>query len=143
MPAARSRKPASSRLAAVAPSTAGPLENLVREALTERMRRRLHLNEHDEIPEGIQNLLNTAAKDAADSAVEIGLMGELQEVVSYVARVHATMTVSELALLKAAEELAVKKKALEAAGFSRAEAMQILVAEVSAGIQLWQPAPVG
>lgn len=50
------------------------------------------------------------------------------------------MTRDELGLLKAAEELAVKRKALEAAGFSREEAMQILVAEVSGGSSSWQPA---
>jgi hypothetical protein len=140
MPATRTRKPASRPVAATAPSTDGPLEDLVRRALTERMRRRLRLNEGDAIPEGIENVLNAAARDAAKSAVELGVMRDLHEVVYSVARADAIMTADELALLKAAEELAVKRKALEAASFSREEAMQILVAEVSAGTLSWQPA---
>jgi hypothetical protein len=47
MPATCTRKPASRPVAATAPSTDGPLEDLVRRALTERMRRRLRLNEGD------------------------------------------------------------------------------------------------
>lgn len=139
MPATRTRKPASRRVAAIAPSTGGPLEDLVRKALTERTRRRLDLNEGDAIPEGIENLLNAAARDVAESAVEFGVMRDLQEVVYSAASADSIMTRDELALLSAAGELAVKKKALEAAGFSRGEAMQILVAEVSAGALSWQP----
>jgi hypothetical protein len=140
MPATRTRKPAPRRVAAIAPSTDGRVEDLVRKALTERMTRRLRLNEGDAIPEGIQNVLDAAARDAAKSTVELGVMRDLQEVVYSVARTDAFMTRDELALLKAAEELAVKGKALEAAGFSREEAMQILVAEVSGGSLSWQPA---
>jgi hypothetical protein len=105
------------------------------------MKQRLGLAKSENVPAPIQDLVDSAARDAAENAVEIAVIREVEEVTTRLARVSSgrndgsksPTASSDVSLLREAEQLAAKKKALEAAGFSSDEAMRILIAEVVGG----------
>lgn len=140
MSASRRRKTASRQVALAAPAaTAGPLENRIKEEVTAGMKQRLGLSESETIPAPIQDLVDAAARDAAENAVEIAVIREVEDVTTRLARgspgtrSKSPTNLSDVSLLQDAEELAAKKKALEAAGFSSDEALRILIAEIAGG----------
>src|SRR5215211_5903769 len=128
MSASRRRKTASRQVALAAPAaTAGPLENRIKEEVSAGMKQRLGLSESETIPAPIQDLVDAAARDAAENAVEIAVIREVEDVTTRLARgspgtrSKSPTNLSDVSLLQDAEELAAKKKALEAAGFSSDE----------------------
>jgi hypothetical protein len=142
MSANRRRKTASRQVALAAPAaTAGPLENRIKQEVTAGMKQRLGLPERETIPAPIQDLVDSAARDAAENAIEIAVIREVEAATTRLARVsperygrsQSPTNPSDMSLLHDAEQLAAKKKALEAAGFSGDEAMRILIAEVAGG----------
>jgi hypothetical protein len=142
MSANRRRRTAPKQVAPAAPAaSAGPLENLIKEEVMAGMKQRLGLTESEKIPAPIQDLVDSAARDAAENAVEIAVIREVEDVTTRLARASpgrsggstSPTTFSDVSLLQDAEQLAAKKKALEGAGFSNEEAMRILIAEVAGG----------
>ena len=142
MSANRRRKTASRQVGPAAPAArAGPLENRIKKEVTTGMKQRLGLTESEAIPAPIQELVDSAARDAAENAVEIAVIREVEDVTTRLARgspgksggSKSPTTFSDVSLLQDAEQLAAKKKALEGAGFSNEEAMRILIAEVAGG----------
>jgi hypothetical protein len=137
--ATRTRKAPSSRAAAVSPPTAGPLEKQINHEVSAKIRTRLRLHERDPIPEAIQSLVDAAARNLAENAVEIAVIREVDQVTRNLARnsswsdSEVVPTSPDFVFLQDAERLATKSKALQGAGFSRDEAMRLLVAEISAG----------
>jgi hypothetical protein len=115
------------------------LENRIKEEVTAGMKQRLGLSESERIPAPIQDLVDAAARDAAENAVEIAVIREVEDVTTRLARgspgtrSKSPTNLSDVSLLQDAEELAAKKKALEAAGFSSDEALRILIAEIAGG----------
>jgi hypothetical protein len=103
------------------------------------MKQRLGLPQGEKIPAPVQNLVDSAARDAAENTIEIAVIREVEKATTRLARAtpsassQSPTTASDVSLLQDAEELAARKKALEAAGFSGDEAMRILIAEVTAG----------
>jgi hypothetical protein len=137
-----------------APAAAGPLVRRITREATIEMRRRLGLAERARLPDGIKPLIDAAAREIVESALEVAVAREVTGTAERMARAsrrgsNDVSTPSDLSLLEAglnlrssdfsrpllerAKALAANKNALEAAGFSREEAMQILVAEVAAG----------
>lgn len=138
MPATRTRKATPRRLSAVSHATAEPLQKLIRDEVTMRIRERLRLGSGEPIPEAIQELVDAATRDVTENAVEIAVIREVEEAARYLRGSESSGVITtrpDLGTLQTAENLAVKVKALQAAGFSRDEAMRILVAEISAGAQ--------
>jgi hypothetical protein len=142
MSAQRRRKTASRQVTLAAPApAAGPLETRIKEEVTAGMKQRLGLPDRERIPAPIQELVDSAARDAAKNAIELAVIREVEDATTRLARVsperygrsQSPTNPSDVSLLHDAEQLAAKKKALEAAGFSRDEAMRILVAEVTGG----------
>ena len=142
MSANRRRKTASRQAGPAPPAArAGPLENRIKKEVTTGMKQRLGLTESETIPAAIQDLVDSAARDAAKNAVEIAVIREVEDVTTRLARgapgnsggSRSPTTFSDVSLLQDAEQLAAKKKALEGAGFSNEEAMRILIAEVAGG----------
>jgi hypothetical protein len=142
----RTRKAPSRRPATVSPPTAGPLEKQINHQVSAKIRTRLRLHERDAIPEAIQSLVDAAARNVAVNAVEIAVIREVDEVARHLARVSSSSdsevftTSPDFVLLQDAEKLAAKSKALQGAGFSREEAMRLLVAEISAGASIFASA---
>jgi hypothetical protein len=103
------------------------------------MKQRLGLPAGENIPAPVQDLVDSAARDAAENTIEIAVIREVERATTRMARgtpsasMQSPTALSDVALLQDAEELAARKKALEAAGFSSEEAMRILIAEVAAG----------
>jgi hypothetical protein len=103
------------------------------------MKQRLGLPEGEKIPVPVQDLVDSAARDAAENTMEIAVIREVEKATTRMARGSASARsqsptdLSDVSLLQDAEELAARKKALEAAGFSGDEAMRILIAEVTTG----------
>jgi hypothetical protein len=103
------------------------------------MKQRLGLLQGEKIPAPVQNIVDSAARDAAENTIEIAVIREVERATTRLARAtpsassQSPTTLSDVSLLQDAEDLAARKKALEAAGFSRDEAMRILIAEVTAG----------
>ncbi len=142
MSANRRRKTASRQVSPASPAPrAGPLENRIKKEVTTGMKQRLGLTQSETIPAAIQDLVDSAARDAAKNAVEIAVIREVEDVTTRLARgapgnsggSKSPTTFSDVSLLQDAEQLAAKKKALEGAGFSNEEAMRILIAEVAGG----------
>ena len=106
----------------------------------------MRLNERDPIPEAIQSLVDEAARNVAENAVEIAVIREVDEVARHLARgssrsgSEVVTTSPDFVFLQDAEKLAAKSKALQGAGFSREEAMRLLVAEISAGASIFTSA---
>ncbi|MGH3119257.1 MAG: hypothetical protein ACRDQ2_19510 [Gaiellales bacterium] len=104
------------------------------------------LRDGEVIPKAIQSLVDAAARDVAENAVEIAVIREVDAAARHLARVppfsgsELVATSSPVVFLQGAEELAAKSKALQGAGFSREEAMRLLVAEISAGASIFRSA---
>ena len=105
------------------------------------MKQRLGLPQSVKIPAPIQDLVDSAARHVAENAVEIAVIREVEDVTTRLARgwvdpsgskIFPT-TLADVSLVQDAEQLAARKKALEAAGFSSEEAMQLLIAEAAGG----------
>jgi hypothetical protein len=137
----RTRKAPSRRPATVSPPTAGPLEQQINHQVSAKIRTRLRLHERDPIPEAIQSLVDAAARNVAENAVEIAVIREVDEVARHLARGSSwdseVVSSPDFVLLQDAEKLAAKSKALQGAGFSRDETMRLLVADVSAGASIF------
>lgn len=141
MSANRRRKTARQVATAAPAATAGPLEKRIKEDVTAGMKQRLGLSESEKIPAPIQDLVDAAVRDAAENTVELAVIREVENATTRLARgspgpygrSNSPTNLSDISLLQDAEELAAKKKALEAAGFSSDEAMRILIAEVVGG----------
>jgi hypothetical protein len=119
-----------------------PLESQIRDEVIVRVKRRLGLAERDRVPVEVQALVDSAAREVAESSIALAVMREVAGAAERLARrsaheagpeAAAVADFSDLPLLREAEYLAAKKKALQAAGFSSDDAMRILVAEVTGG----------
>jgi uncharacterized protein with von Willebrand factor type A (vWA) domain len=139
MTANRRQRAATKHMAAVS-ATATPLENRIKEEVTVGVKRRLGLDDSDRVPAAVQGVVDSAAREVAESSMAISVIREVEDVTKRLGRssfsdaaAEAITSFSDLALLQEAEYLAAKKKALQAVGFSSDDAMRILVAEVSAG----------
>lgn len=137
---AERRRRAAPKQAPAASRAPGPFERRIKDEVTAGMKQRLGLAEAEQMPAAIQQLVDAAARDVAENTVEIAVIREVEDVADRMA--HGWLgggshvpdqLASELRLLQGAEQLAARKKALEAAGFSPEDAMRILVAEISAG----------
>ena len=103
------------------------------------MKQRLGLTESEKVPAEIQGIVDSAAREIAESSISNAVIQEVEHaakgkgpaVVGTGGGVLAGATASDRPLLQEAEYLAAKKKALQAAGFSSEEAMRLLVAEVA------------
>jgi hypothetical protein len=140
VPATRRTTRAAPRRVAAAAAAETPLENRLKQEITLAMKRRLGLDERDNVPAEVQALVDSAAREVAESSMASSVMHEVENAARRLGRgwprdeaAEAVTDFSELELLHEAEYLAAKKKALQAAGFSSEEAMQILLADVSAG----------
>jgi hypothetical protein len=116
MPTNRRRSGATKQARPVTPE-ATPFESRIKQEVTRRVKRRLGLAEKDGIPTEVQAVVDAASRAVAESSIEKTVIQELERV-------------ADLPLLREAEYLAAKKRALQAAGFSNEDAMRILVAEV-------------
>lgn len=140
----RTRKAPSNRPATRQSSdAAGPLEKRINHEVSANIRLRLRLNERDPIPGAIQGLVDEAARNVAENAVEIAVIREVDQVARRLALLSSrsdsevVTTSPDFAFIQDAERLATKSKALQGAGFSRDEAMRLLVAEISAGASIF------
>lgn len=136
-----------------APAAPGPLVRRITREATVQMRRQLGLAERARLPDGIKPLIDAAARDIVESALDVAVAREVAGTAERMARSarrgsNNASTPSDLSLLEAglsfrlsdvsrpllekAKALAAEKNALETAGFSSEEAMQILVAEIAA-----------
>jgi hypothetical protein len=130
-----------------APAAAGPLVQRITREATVQMRTRLGLAERARLPDGIKHLIDAAARDIVESALEAAVAREVTGTAERMARrspEESNLSLLEeglsirpshfsAPLLAKAKALTAEKNALEAAGFSSEEAMQILVAEIAAG----------
>jgi hypothetical protein len=137
----------------VAPAAAGPLVQRITREATMEMRKRLGLAEKARLPDGIKHLIEAAAREIVESALEVAVGLEVTATAKRMAhdsrsRSNDASAPSDLPLLdeglrlrsvdvsrpllEKARGLAAEKNALEAAGFSSEEAMRILVAEIAA-----------
>jgi hypothetical protein len=150
MPATRRRRAAAPKVGS-GPDTATPLENSIKQEVTARMKQRLGLAESERVPTEIQEIVDSAAREVAESSIAIAVIREVEDAAKRLGRLpidaghreQAATTISNLPLLQEAEYLAAKKKALQATGFSSEEAMRILVAEVAHGGSETQGSSVG
>jgi hypothetical protein len=105
------------------------------------MKQRLGLAEDEKIPADIQEIVDSAARDIAESTVATAVIREAESVarrlrptsISASGGAQAVTPASDLPLLEEAKYLASRRKDLEAMGFSSEEAMRIIVAEVAGG----------
>src|SRR5439155_1917475 len=87
MSANRRRRADSKQVAPAVPAAAaGPLESRIKEEVTAGMKQRLGLAESEKIPDPIQDLVDTAARDAAENAVGIAVIREVEDVTMRLAR---------------------------------------------------------
>jgi hypothetical protein len=130
-----------SQSSAPGPAAARPLESEIKEEVTARMKQRLGLAENEQIPPEIQEIVDSAAREIAESTVATAVTREVENVarrlrpssINASGGAQAVTPASDLPLLEEAKYLATRKKALEAMGFSSEEAMRIIVAEVAGG----------
>lgn len=127
------------------------LEDAIKKSVTTSMKDRLGLKANQSLPAEVQTLIQTAAKTAAESSLELAVVRDVEEIAADTARgavlnrFDAKVSVAQKGLAhisksddvqkilkQRAEMLAAKKKALETAGFSRQEAMEILLADIAA-----------
>lgn len=104
------------------------------------MKQRLGLAESENVPAEIQDIVDSAAREIAESSIANAVIQEVGSVArrlggnqKHVRNGAHSVATSDPPLLQEAEYLAAKKKALQATGFSSEEAMRILVAEVAGG----------
>jgi hypothetical protein len=130
----RRRKPVASSTGGRTESV-GPLERQMREELGTAVTRRLGLNGRETIPTDVQELVDAAAHELAESSVVAAIFKEVTRVAPQpLGASSGSGTVgapADQTLLRDAERLAAKRKALRIAGFSNDEAMRLLVAEVN------------
>jgi hypothetical protein len=103
------------------------------------MKRRLGLDERQNVPDEIQGVVDSVARELAESSISNAVIQEVGVVAKRLSSSTGGVSgqalrgtpVADLPLLQEAEYLAAKKKALQATGFSSEEAMRLLVAEVA------------
>lgn len=112
-----------------------PLERQVRDELSVGVRRRLGLGARETIPTDVQELVDAAAHQLAENSVATAIFREVTRLAPQPLSAHsgssAVGTPSDQELLRDAERLAARRKALRIAGFTDDEAMRLLVAEVA------------
>lgn len=126
------------------------IEGDIQKVVSKRMGERLGVAP-GALPNDLKSLINTVSATAAQRAVELAVTKDLEEAVGDVTRgsvlgrfdarvdlarqgldhISASNDVKEI-MRKRAEMLAEKKQALETAGFSSQEAMDILLADIAA-----------
>ena len=126
------------------------LERDIQKVVSKRMGERLGVTPGS-LPNDLKGVIETASAAAAQRAVDLAVTKDLEEAVGDVTRgsvlgrfdarvglarqgldhISASNDVKQI-MRKRAEMLAEKKKALEAAGFSTQEAMDILLADIAA-----------
>lgn len=126
------------------------IEGDIKKVVSKRMGERLGVTP-GALPNDLKNLIATVSATAAQRAVELAVTKDLEEAVGDVTRgsvlgrfdarvdlarqgldhISASNDVKEI-MRKRAEMLAEKKQALETAGFSSQEAMDILLADIAA-----------
>lgn len=127
------------------------LEDEIKKTVASRMKQRLGLKANQSLPAEVRTLIDTASKTAAESSLELAVARDVEEIAADTARgsvlnrfdakvglaqkglAHISKSDDVQKILKQrAEMLAAKKKALETAGFSSQEAMEILLADIAA-----------
>lgn len=126
------------------------LERDIERVVTRRMSDRLKVDS-TKLPAELKNVIATASAAAAQRSIELGVAADLDEAVGDVTRgsvlgkfdarvdlarkgldhIAGSNDVKQI-MTRRAEMLAEKKKALEAAGFSSEEAMEIILADIAA-----------
>ena len=126
------------------------IENDIKGVVSKGMGQRLNVAP-DALPSDLQDVIATASAAAAQRAIELSVTQDVNEAVggltrgSVLNRFDARVDLAKQGLVhisesndvkeimrKRAEMLAEKKKALETAGFSSEEAMEILLADIAA-----------
>jgi hypothetical protein len=138
MTASRRSKAPARQIQPAASRTEMPLESRIKHEVTTRLRRRLGLRDQERVPAEVQALVDSAAREVAESSIAATVIQEVETATrrlrqSSTEAIEPATSFSDLPLLHEAEHLAAKKKALQAAGFSSDDAMRILVAEVGGG----------
>jgi hypothetical protein len=130
------------------------LSDRIRQDLEKKVRERLGLSAKEPLPPDVGMLVTNTSQTAASKAIELGVTSDAEALARDAARgvlfesfgekVSAARTgidfiagsndVSAI-LTRRAQLLWAKRKALETAGFSNAEAMQILLADIGARSQ--------
>jgi hypothetical protein len=136
---------------ATVPVRVESVEDDINEAVTARMRERLGIGSEQPLPDDVKTLIGSAAATAAQRSIELAVTRDVEEISTDVARgsllnrfdakvdlarkgldhIVASDDVHEI-MKRRADMLAAKKEALEAAGFSSQEAMEILLADIAA-----------
>lgn len=136
---------------ATVPVRVKSVEDDINEAVTARMRERLGIASEQPLPADVKTLIGTAATTAAQRSIELAVTRDVEEISTDVARgsllsrfdakvdlarkgldhIVQSDDVHEI-MKRRADMLAAKKEALEAAGFSSQEAMDILLADIAA-----------
>jgi hypothetical protein len=126
------------------------IENDIKGVVSKGMGQRLNVAP-DALPQELQDVIATASAAAAQRAIELSVTQDVNEAVggltrgSVLNRFDARVDLAKQGLVhisesndvkeimrKRAEMLAEKKKALETAGFSSEEAMEIVLADIAA-----------
>jgi hypothetical protein len=127
------------------------IEDEIKQTVESRMRERLGIPPRQSLPDEVESLVASAAATAAQRSIELGVVRDVEEISADVARgsllnrfdakvdlarkgldhIVASDDVHEI-MKRRADMLAAKKEALEAAGFSSQEAMDILLADIAA-----------
>jgi hypothetical protein len=127
------------------------IEDEIKQTVESRMRERLGVPPRQALPDEVVALVASAAATAAQRSIELGVTRDVEEISADVARgsllnrfdakvdlarkgldhIVASDDVHEI-MKRRADMLAAKKEALEAAGFSSQEAMDILLADIAA-----------
>jgi hypothetical protein len=147
MPQPRNPPAAPPRLSVKVPA----VEKSIQQAVTTRMRQRLGIAANKPLPAEVDALIAAAASTAAQTALDLSLTRDVNDASSDVARggvldrfdlkadlagkaldhISTSGDVKNI-LKRRAEMLAAKKQALQTAGFSPQEAMDILLADIAA-----------
>jgi hypothetical protein len=137
------------------PITAAPIrvrsvEQSIKGSVTKQMSERLGVPAN-QLPAEVQTMIGTASAAAAAKAIELGVVRDVEEAAAGVSRgnllsrfdarvdlarkgldhISASSDVDRI-MKQRANMLAAKKKALENAGFSPQEAMDIILADIAA-----------
>ena len=127
------------------------VEEDIKQTVLKRMKERLAVTDGGTIPAELQTAIAGAAATAAQRSIELSVTRDIDEAVSNVTRgsligrfdsrvgaaragldhIAASDDVQQI-MKKRAEMLAAKKKALEAAGFTTEQAMEIVLADIAA-----------
>jgi hypothetical protein len=127
------------------------VEEDIKQTVTQRMKERLAVADGGQIPPELQKAIDAAAGAAAQRSLELGLTRDIDEAVSDVTRgsligrfdsrvgaaragldhIVANDDVQQI-MRQRAQMLSQKKKALEDAGFTTEQAMEILLADIAA-----------